>query len=101
MTITFTIPQKMSNSGSIHDIASDMFDRNITFTPGCKFAARCPYVKDVCIQREPELLEPEPNHRVRCFKYDPETKALWAGVGKATWNFEGEEVLINTTTVNS
>ncbi len=38
MTITFTIPQKMSNSGSIHDIASDMFDRNITFTPGCKFA---------------------------------------------------------------
>ena len=35
---TFTIPQKMSNSGSIHDIASDMFDRDIVFAPGCKFA---------------------------------------------------------------
>jgi hypothetical protein len=35
---TITIPQKMSNSGSIHDIASDMFDRDIVFAPGCKFA---------------------------------------------------------------
>lgn len=35
---TFTIPQKMSNSGSIHDIASDMYDREIVFAPGCKFA---------------------------------------------------------------
>ena len=35
---TFTIPQKTSNSGSIHDIASDMFDREIKFAPGCKFA---------------------------------------------------------------
>lgn len=38
MTTTFTIPQKMSNSGTIHDIASDMFDRDIVFAPGCKFA---------------------------------------------------------------
>ena len=35
---TYTIPQKSSNSGSIHDIASDMFDRDIVFAPGCKFA---------------------------------------------------------------
>lgn len=35
---TFTIPQKMSNSGSIHDIASDCFDRDIVFAPGCKYA---------------------------------------------------------------
>lgn len=35
---TYTIPQKMSNSGSIHDIASDLFDRDIRFAPGCKFA---------------------------------------------------------------
>ena len=38
MTTTFTIPQKMSGTGSIHDIASDMFDRDIVFAPGCKFA---------------------------------------------------------------
>lgn len=35
---TFIIPQKMSGTGSIYDIASDMFDREIVFAPGCKYA---------------------------------------------------------------
>lgn len=35
---TYTIEQKMSNSGSIHDIASDMYDREIKFRKGTKFA---------------------------------------------------------------
>ena len=34
----FIIKQKMSRTGSIHDIASDMFDREIVFAPDCKFA---------------------------------------------------------------
>lgn len=38
MTTTYTIPQKMSGTGSIHDIASDMFDRDIVFPAGCKYA---------------------------------------------------------------
>lgn len=35
---TFTIEQKMSGTGSIHDIASDLFDREIVFAKGCKYA---------------------------------------------------------------
>ena len=35
---TYTIPRKMSGTGSIHDIASDQIDRNIVFAPGCKYA---------------------------------------------------------------
>jgi hypothetical protein len=35
---TYTINQKMSNSGTIHDIASDQFDRDINFPEGCKYA---------------------------------------------------------------
>ena len=35
---TYTIPRKMSNSGSIHDIASDQFDREIVFAAGCRYA---------------------------------------------------------------
>jgi hypothetical protein len=35
---TYTIPRKMSNSGSIHDIASDYFDRDIKFPEGTKYA---------------------------------------------------------------
>ena len=35
---TYTIPQKMSGTGTIHDIASDQFDRPIVFGFGCKYA---------------------------------------------------------------
>lgn len=38
MSATYTIPAKSSNSGSIHDIASQHGDREIRFAPGCKFA---------------------------------------------------------------
>ena len=37
-THTHTIPQKMSGTGTIHDIASDMYDRDIVFAHGCKWA---------------------------------------------------------------
>jgi len=65
----------------------------IDLPPGCKFAPRCPYVRDVCTQREPRLVERKPGHLVRCFMHDPETAEQWVGVGKATWQFGGDEVL--------
>jgi len=34
----YIIPQKMSGTGSIHDIASDQYDREIRFASGCKYA---------------------------------------------------------------
>ena len=34
----YTIEQKMSGTGTIHDIASDLFDRGIRFSTGCKYA---------------------------------------------------------------
>jgi len=36
---------------------------------GCKFATRCPKVFDKCWTIEPELLEIEPKHFVRCHLY--------------------------------
>jgi peptide/nickel transport system ATP-binding protein len=35
---------------------------------GCKFAARCPYAQEKCVQEEPELVEDanEPGHSFRC-----------------------------------
>lgn len=38
MTTTYVIPQKLS-AGSIHDIASSHYDRDIVFAAGCKNAA--------------------------------------------------------------
>ncbi|MEZ4860476.1 MAG: ABC transporter ATP-binding protein [Caldilineaceae bacterium] len=64
----------------------------IELPSGCKFAPRCPYAKDLCVEREPLLLEVEPGHQVRCFMRDPQTAALWSGVERTDWRFQGEEV---------
>jgi peptide/nickel transport system ATP-binding protein len=34
--------------------------------PGCRFAARCPFVMDICRQEMPSLLEVEDDHFVAC-----------------------------------
>jgi len=36
--------------------------------PGCRFHLRCPNVKDVCKEEEPELVEAAPDHFVACHK---------------------------------
>lgn len=38
MKTIYTIPKKMSGTGSIHDIASDLYARDIVFGNGCRFA---------------------------------------------------------------
>ena len=38
---------------------------------GCKFCTRCPVKIDRCETEEPELLEIEPGHRVRCHLVEP------------------------------
>ena len=37
--------------------------------PGCKFAGRCINAQDECGMHEPELIEVESEHLVRCWKY--------------------------------
>jgi peptide/nickel transport system ATP-binding protein len=34
--------------------------------PGCRFAQRCKFVKDICVTSMPPLKEVSPGHRVRC-----------------------------------
>ena len=66
----------------------------VDLPPGCKFAPRCPYVRDLCTASEPRLYPAKPGHLVRCFMRDPETAQHWAGVQRATWQFGGDEVLV-------
>ncbi len=40
------------------------------FPQGCKFHTRCPFADDKCKTEEPELLEVEKNHFVRCCHID-------------------------------
>lgn len=39
---------------------------------GCRFHPRCPYAMDICVKREPALVEIEPNVKVACFLYTGE-----------------------------
>jgi len=39
---------------------------------GCRFHPRCPYSKEVCKEREPEMIEFGPGHYVSCFLYGGE-----------------------------
>ncbi len=36
---------------------------------GCRFANRCPYVKDLCNREAPELVAASPGHRVACHRW--------------------------------
>ncbi|MDE0177648.1 MAG: ABC transporter ATP-binding protein [Gammaproteobacteria bacterium] len=36
---------------------------------GCRFANRCPYVKDLCSREAPELVAASPGHRVACHRW--------------------------------
>lgn len=39
---------------------------------GCAFADRCPEAEECCRKRQPEAVEVEPGHLVRCVKYEKE-----------------------------
>jgi peptide/nickel transport system ATP-binding protein len=40
------------------------------FPTGCRFHPRCPVAIERCAREEPGLTEPDPGHRVRCFRAD-------------------------------
>ena len=41
-----------------------------TTADGCKFAKRCPYARDICTSKEPDMIEINTEHRALCFKYN-------------------------------
>jgi peptide/nickel transport system ATP-binding protein len=41
---------------------------------GCRFHPRCPYVMDICREREPGRFEPEKSQRVMCWLYSGENE---------------------------
>ena len=42
---------------------------NVIRNAGCKFARRCPYAKDACIQNPPNMVNLECEHRSLCIKH--------------------------------
>ncbi len=45
-----------------------------SFPKGCRFAARCPKVMDICTGAEPALTKLDENRTVRCYLYSKKTR---------------------------
>ncbi len=67
------VPNIASESTSLEWIPGSPPDLSSPI-PGCKFAARCPYVFDRCQREPPRLREVEPGHLAACHLYDGERK---------------------------
>lgn len=42
------------------------------YPDGCRFADRCPFSTDICVQKEPRLIQHSEAAKVRCWKYTDE-----------------------------
>lgn len=40
------------------------------FPQGCRFSTRCPYVMEKCVKSNPELIEYDTDHFIRCYLYE-------------------------------
>jgi oligopeptide/dipeptide ABC transporter ATP-binding protein len=49
----------------------------LNFPPGCRFHPRCTYAQELCAVEEPQLETIGPNHKARCFIYNPEVGHLF------------------------
>jgi oligopeptide/dipeptide ABC transporter ATP-binding protein len=59
------IPQKNDRLRVIPGSVPNLYE----LPNGCSFHERCPYVMDICREREPDIREQSPGHQVRCWKY--------------------------------
>jgi len=62
-----SIPKLHQENERLYSIKG-MVPNLLFLSGGCKFHPRCDYRMDICVQSEPELLETEPGHLVRCWK---------------------------------
>jgi peptide/nickel transport system ATP-binding protein/oligopeptide transport system ATP-binding protein len=60
-----SVPKLSGGAGRLTAIPG-IVPRLDSFPPGCRFAPRCPIAKPECSEKIPELVEIEPQRRVRC-----------------------------------
>lgn len=66
-----SVPDMRFKKERLYSIAGNV-PRPGTIKQGCRFASRCEYAFDRCLQENPELFETSTIHKTRCFLYDKE-----------------------------
>lgn len=62
-----SIPRLSDERGKKLEVIPGTVPHPLDLPPGCKFAPRCKYATDKCRAEEPEFLEVEKDHSIRCF----------------------------------
>lgn len=65
--LLFSIPRLDTPTGVRLEAIPGAVPHPLDLPKGCKFAPRCKYATDKCRAEEPELVDVEPGHKVRCF----------------------------------
>lgn len=60
------IPEPTINRTRSHELLRGEIVSPVDPKPGCRFAARCPYAKEICFTKTPELEEILPGHLAAC-----------------------------------
>ncbi|MDQ7794702.1 MAG: ABC transporter ATP-binding protein [bacterium] len=61
-----SIPRLNRPQGRLHVITGQV-PNPVNLPPGCRFHPRCPYTEDICLQREPELVDTGGGRLVSCW----------------------------------
>ena len=69
-----SIPRLDTPAGTRLEAIPGAVPHPLDLPKGCKFAPRCKYCTERCLEEEPELVEVEPNHTVRCFYPEKEVR---------------------------
>lgn len=64
--LMFSIPRLDTPPGTRLEPIPGSVPHPLALPKGCKFSPRCKYATEKCVHEEPELLELEPGHHVRC-----------------------------------
>ena len=69
-----SIPRLDTPAGTRLEAIPGAVPHPLDLPKGCKFAPRCKYCTERCREEEPELVEIEENHQIRCFYPDKEAR---------------------------
>ena len=68
-----SIPRLGDTKGKLEPIPG-VVPHPLALPKGCKFAPRCKYATQKCMEQEPELLEVRPGQKIRCFYPEKEVR---------------------------
>ena len=71
--LMFSIPRIDNITGRLEPIPG-VVPHPLALPKGCKFAPRCKYATQKCMEEEPELLEVKPGQKIRCFYPEKEVR---------------------------